>query len=206
MEGDIWPTVRAERRALSADLAGLSDEQWDMPSLCPDWTVRDVLAHMTATAKTTSANFFPALAASGFRFERLQEKNIAAQRGSTPADTLRGFDAILTSTKRPPGPPMTMMGETIVHSEDIRRPLGIAHEYPTEWVRRVADFFKGSNLLIGSKRRITGVSLRATDTSWSSGSGPEAAGPVLSLLMAMTGRQAALADLEGPGVEVLRRR
>jgi uncharacterized protein (TIGR03083 family) len=206
MAEDIWPTVQTERRALAGDLAGLSNEQWDTRSLCAESTVRDVLAHMTATAKITPAGFFPKLAVSGLNFSRMQAKDIAAERGATPTDTLRGFEAVIPSKKRPPGPPLTMMGETIVHSEDIRRPLGITHDYPTEWVVRVADFFKGSNLLIGSKRRITGVSLRATDTSWSSGSGPEAAGPVLSLLMAMTGRTAALDDLEGPGVEVLRRR
>ena len=51
-----------------------------------------------------------------------------------------------------------------MHSEDIRRALGIKHNYPTNAVAQVADFFKGSNLLIGSKRRIAGLTLRATDT------------------------------------------
>jgi hypothetical protein len=73
-------------------------------------------------------------------------------------------------------------------------------------VVRVLDFFKGSNLLIGSKARIEGVTLRATDADWSHGSGPEAAGPVVSLAMAMTGRTAGLDDLRGPGVDVLRGR
>jgi hypothetical protein len=91
-----------------------------------------------------------------------------------------------------------------VHGEDIRRPLGIAHAYPMDALTRVADFYKGSNLLIGAKRRIAGVTLRATDADWSTGTGPEAAGPMLSLLLAMTGRSAALADLTGEGVASLR--
>jgi len=70
----------------------------------------------------------------------------------------------------------------------------------------VADFYKGSNTLIGAKNRIAGVALRATDTDWSHGSGPEVSGPLLSLVMAMTGRKVALDDLEGPGLEVLRAR
>ncbi|HMC71807.1 MAG TPA: hypothetical protein VKJ07_21800 [Mycobacteriales bacterium] len=68
------------------------------------------------------------------------------------------------------------------------------------------DFFKKSNLIIGSKSRIEGVTLRATDADWSYGSGPEAAGPAHALLMAMTGRKEALADLTGEGVETLRSR
>jgi hypothetical protein len=99
-----------------------------------------------------------------------------------------------------------MLGEAIVHGEDIRRPLGISRAYPMEAVIRVADFFKKSNLLIGSKNRIAGVTLRATDTHWSTGSGPEVSGPMTSLLLAMTGRSAALADLSGDGLDTLRAR
>jgi hypothetical protein len=73
-------------------------------------------------------------------------------------------------------------------------------------VVRVADFYKRSNLLIGSKRRIAGLTLLATDAEWSHGTGPEVAGPVLSLVMAMTGRMLALDDLTGDGVATLRSR
>ncbi|HZU74944.1 MAG TPA: maleylpyruvate isomerase family mycothiol-dependent enzyme [Acidimicrobiales bacterium] len=203
---DLWPQIHSERKALAADLDGLDETAWATPSLCSGWTVRDVLAHMTATAKMSPASFLPKLIGSGFSFGRLQAKDIAAERGSSPADTLARFKDRVDSTGRPPGPPDTMRGEVLVHSEDIRRPLGIAHTYPPDLVRRVADFFKGSNLIIHSKSRIAGVTLRASDADWSHGSGPEAVGPLLSLVMAMTGRKAALADLNGAGVEILRSR
>jgi hypothetical protein len=99
-----------------------------------------------------------------------------------------------------------MLGEVIIHSSDIRRALGIEHIYPTEPDVAVADFYKNSNLIIGAKKRIAGVTLRATDTEWSNGDGPEAAGPIHSIVMAMTGRKAYLDDLAGDGVEVLRSR
>jgi uncharacterized protein (TIGR03083 family) len=99
-----------------------------------------------------------------------------------------------------------MLAETIVHSEDIRRPLGIAHEYDPEWVTRAADFYRGSNLIIGGKKRAAGLTFRATDTDWTSGSGPEVSGPAISLLLAISGRQSALDDLSGDGVETLRSR
>ena len=203
---DTWPVIHAERKALAADLQGLTDDQWSSASLCSRWTVRDVTAHMTATAKITPPAFVAKLAASGFKLERLQDKDIAVERGSTPADTLARFEAIVTSVKHPPGPVESWLGETIVHAEDIRRPLGIRHEYPADAVLRVADFYAGSNLIIGAKRRIDGLTLRATDASWSHGSGPEVSGPVLSLVIAMTGRGAALDDLGGDGVATLRSR
>ena len=70
----------------------------------------------------------------------------------------------------------------------------------------VADSWKNSNLLIGSKRRIAGLRLRATDAQWAHGDGPEVSGPLLSLILAMTGRQAVHRDLSGDGVADLGRR
>jgi uncharacterized protein (TIGR03083 family) len=203
---DIWPVIHAERRALGEDLKALNDDQWSSTSLCGKWTVQDVTAHMTATAKITPPSFFVKLAASGFSLERLQVKDIAVEKGATPADTLLRYVAVLSSVKHPPGPTDTMLGETIIHAEDIRRPLGISHKYPADAVVQVADFFKGSNLIIGAKRRIGGLALRATDADWSYGTGPEVSGPIMSLVMAMTGRKAAIEDLSGEGVAALKAR
>jgi uncharacterized protein (TIGR03083 family) len=203
---DVWPAIHAERKALAADLDGLTAGAWDTRSLCDDWSVRDVVAHMTATAKLSGAKFFPKLIGSGFSLKRLQAKDIAAARGDSPSATLNGFKATLDSSGGPPGPVETMLGEVIIHSEDIRRPLGVAHDYPAEALVRVADFYKGSNLIIGAKRRIAGVTLRATDTDWEHGTGPTVSGPILALVMAMTGRTSALDDLTGDGVATLRAR
>jgi uncharacterized protein (TIGR03083 family) len=205
-KADIWPAVHSERKALAADLGGIAAEQWASPSLCNEWTVRDVVAHMTATANITPTTFFPKLLSSGFSFARMQAKDISREKGGSPTETLARFDAVVTSVKHPPGPADTILGETLIHSEDIRRPLGIAHDYATDDLVRVADFFKASNLIIGAKRRIAGLALRATDTNWSHGTGPEVSGPILALVMAMTGRKAVLPDLTGDGVATLQQR
>ncbi len=205
-KADVWDVIHSERKALTDDLARLSAAQWATPSLCGDWTVRDVLAHMTATARMTPPQFLGKMVMSGFSFGKMQSADIAAQKGASPAETLARFAAEVNSSKHPPGPNDTWLGETLVHSEDIRRPLGIAHTYPTEAAVQVANFYQGSNLLIGSKARIAGLSLRATDTDWRHGEGPEVAGPMMSLVMAMTGRRAALDDLSGSGLSTLRER
>lgn len=206
MAHDIWPVVHAERRALAADLADLTDEQWRTPSLCAGWSVHDVLAHMVSTAKLTPPAFVAGLIGSGFSFDRFTAKRIAAERAGGPAATLAAFRSVETSTSAPPGPTTSWLGEALVHAEDIRRPLGIRHEYPVDAARQVAEFYAGSNVLIGGKRRVDGVTLQATDTDWSHGSGPLVSGPVLALMLATTGRKAALGELTGPGVEVLRAR
>ncbi|MGI8491377.1 MAG: maleylpyruvate isomerase family mycothiol-dependent enzyme [Acidimicrobiales bacterium] len=203
---DVWPAVHEERAALAADLEGLADDRWELASLCEGWTVRDVLAHMTGTARVSGANFFPKLLASGFSLKRLQAKDIAVLRGDSPADTLSNFKEELNSTTAPPGPAETVLGETIVHAEDIRRPLGIAHSYPTEAAVRVADFYKRSNLILGAKRRIAGLTLQATDADWKHGQGPSVSDPMIDLVLAMTVRKVALEGLVGEGVVTLRER
>ena len=203
---DIWPTIHTERLALAADLEPLTDAQWETPSLCTGWSVRDVLAHMAATAQIGAGSFFSKLIASGFSFTKLQAKDIDANRGSSPAETLGTFKRFVNSTKHPPGPTDTWLGETIVHAEDIRRPLGLMHDYPTDSAVRVADFYKGSNLVIGAKRRIEGLKLRATDAEWTHGDGPEVCGPIVALVVAMAGRKPAIDDLSGEGVDTLRSR
>ena len=138
---------------------------------------------------------------------RLAEQMVANVAATFPIpDSLARFKAQITSRQHPPGPVDSWLGETIVHAEDIRRPLGISHDYPMAGLTRVADFYKKSNLLIGAKKRVAGLSLRATDTDWSTGSGPEVAGPMLSLVMALTGRKAAGDDLSGDGLATLRGR
>lgn len=204
--GDVWPSIQEERKALAADLDGLTVDAWNTPSLASGWTVRDVVAHLTATSKLTGPRFLFKMAGSGFRLQRLQAKGIATERGDSAAEALARFKAQLESRGRPPGPVDTMLGEVIVHSEDIRRPLGIGHAYPTDALTRVAEFYAGSNLIIGGKRRIDGVTLRATDAEWSHGTGPTASGPILDVVLAITGRRAALGNLQGEGVETLRSR
>jgi uncharacterized protein (TIGR03083 family) len=198
-----WPLIHAERAALLADLDGLSEAQWSTPSLCAHWSVHQLLGHMTATALMTPPRFFALFARSGFRFDVMNESNAAAQTRPTPQGTLAAFRTQLGATKHPPGPVEAMLGEAVIHSADIRRPLGIDRAYPAQSLIRVADFYKGSNLLIGAKSRIAGLRLRATDETWTTGDGPEVSGPLLSLILAMTGRTAATADLSGDGVRTL---
>ena len=202
----LWSLVAAERGALADDLLGLSDDQWNTPSLCAGWSVRDIVAHLTAAASTGPGAFIAQFAAAGFNFDKYANAGLARRLGDSPAQTLAAFRAIQNSTTSPPGPKSTWVGEVIVHGEDARRPLGIHHAYNPEALRVVADFYKGSNTLIGAKNRIAGLTLKATDQDWTHGSGPLIEGPMLSIVLAMTGRGSHVGDLSGPGIGTLRSR
>jgi uncharacterized protein (TIGR03083 family) len=199
-----WPTIHEERAALLADLFSLTDASWDTPSRCQGWTVQQVLAHMVAAADTSPGPWLAKFARSGFRFQTLVSRDIARLTEGGPQATLARFAAVTSSSGHPPGPVDSWLGETIVHAEDIRRPLGIVHDYPLDAVTRVASFYHGSNLLIGSKRRVAALTLRASDIDWSIGSGPEVRGPAIAILSAMSGRADALGQLAGDGAGTLR--
>jgi uncharacterized protein (TIGR03083 family) len=204
---DTWQMIKTERIATADALAALPAADWDRPSLCTGWTVRDVVAHMIDSETVTPPKFFARFAASGFRFPEMSRRNIEAIRnGRSDRELLEMLRSRTDARTAPPGPVLSWLGEAIVHGEDVTRAVGGYRNHPVEHMIAVADFYKRSNTLIGAKRRIDGLTLRATDADWRHGEGPEVSGPMIALVLAMTGRTAALSDLAGDGVAVLRGR
>ncbi|MFA3876306.1 maleylpyruvate isomerase family mycothiol-dependent enzyme [Streptomyces sp. MMCC 100] len=204
--GDVWPSIRTERAALAADLADLTDGQWATPSLCAGLTVREVLAHLTAGASLNTVRWLAGVIRCRFDFDKQVAVRLAEQLGAGPAETLERFRHIVPSTTKPPLPAVAMLGETLVHGEDIRRPLGIRYAYPIDVVTRVAEYYQGSDLVVVAGKRVAGLRLTAVDGPFATGSGPAVSGPTTALVMAMTGRADHCDDLEGEGVELLRSR
>ena len=201
---DVWELVRRERQALVDDLAGLTDEQWELPSLCGGWTVHDVAAHLVDNARTTRLGIVAAMVRARFDFDRQNDAGVAREKGATPAETLDRLRAVVGRRTTPPAPLDSRLVEEVVHGDDVRRPLGMHRAYPTETVERaLAHQLRTSVGLGGGKQRAAGLRLVATDADWSHGEGPEARGPLVSLLMVVSGRAAALEDLTGPGLDRL---
>ncbi|MFJ9599510.1 maleylpyruvate isomerase family mycothiol-dependent enzyme [Streptomyces althioticus] len=202
----VWSMIRAERAALADDLEGLTAGQWATPSLCDGLTVREVLAHLTAGASLNTVRWLAGVVRCRFDFDRQVAMRLAEQLGSGPADTLDRFRRVVPSTTRPPLPALAMLGETVVHGEDIRRPLGIRRDYPVETVTAVAEYYRGTDLVVVAKGRIGGLKLVADDGPFSTGDGALVSGRTVDLVMAMTGRAACCDELDGDGVGILRGR
>ena len=205
---DTWQMIKEERAALVDTLAALSPEEWNKPSLCEGWSVREVTGHLLALANMTPFGFFAEIVKVGFKFGNVTTRGIEQSlAGRTDAELVEALRVKIDARNAPPGPSASWLGETIVHSEDMTRALTSGYgKHKTEHVMAAADFYRGSNALIGGKRRVDGVTLQATDADWRRGSGPEVSGSMIALLMAITGRTAALDDLTGDGVAVLRGR
>jgi uncharacterized protein (TIGR03083 family) len=99
---ETWPLIHAERAALAADLAHLTDEQWATPSLCAGLTVREVLAHVTATATLTPLRWWMGVIRCRFDFDKQVAMRLAEQLGASAAETLERFRTVVTSTTSPP--------------------------------------------------------------------------------------------------------
>ena len=204
--GETWKHIHSERAQMADTWTGLSAPQWAAPSWCQGWSVQDTAGHIVAAAEQTPANFYKELTSAGFKFNVFTDRGARRLAAVGPDELVRRLRARTTTANHPPAPVMAMLGEIVVHGADIRLPLGLKHQPPEAALVAVADSWKNSNLLIGSKRRIAGLRLQATDAEWAHGDGPEVSGPLLSLILAMTGRKAVHPDLSGDGVAELGRR
>jgi uncharacterized protein (TIGR03083 family) len=198
----------AERTEFADLCDTLTPEQWDAPSLCAKWRVRDVVGHVAGGANLSMGRAMVTLARYGFRLGPMLEAT-AIQAGSAPtAQLAREMRDTIGVRKTPPGvKPEGTLTDNIVHQQDVRRAIDAPRTVAPDRLRVALDATKDvTNSLLPGKKRIAEISLRATDMDWSAGTpgAPEVAGPGEALLLAMAGRPAALADLSGPGVDTLR--
>lgn len=199
---EIRNAEREEMLDLAERLAELDDEDWNAPSLCAQWRIRDVLAHLTAGAEGA---FGIAAIIGGLLRHRLSYNRWVAADGQVrgqqdPAALLEALRNAATNRKTPPGArPVRGLMHVLIHGQDICRPLGIIRDLPEAHLVAVADLVKDDVHIFGAKKRVAGLRLTATDIDWSHGHGPEVSGPGEALVMMMAGRLVALDDLSGEG-------
>jgi uncharacterized protein (TIGR03083 family) len=198
-EVELSDAVRDETLDLAERLAELDDEQWNSPSLCAQWRIRDVLAHVTAGAEGAFGIswILRSMLRHGFNHSRWVAADGQLRGQQDPGIVLKAFR---NSAANPPGArPVRNLMHILIHGQDICRPLDIKRDLPEAHLLSVADFVKDDVHIFGAKKRIAGCKLRATDMDWSHGHGPEIAGPAEALVMMMAGRMVALDDLSGEG-------
>ena len=201
-----WKLIHKERTAMADTLTTLTAAQWAEPSLCGGWSVRETTAHIVLGAEQTTPHFLGRMAANGFRFNTMMDRDARRTAVLAPDELIARLRARLTTTNKPPAPAMTMLGEVVVHSDDIRRPLGLQNQSSPDVLIACLEMYKNASFPVGTKKRIDGLRLVATDVDWSHGTGPEVTGPAMPMVMAMTGRTAGLDELGGEGLATLRRR
>ncbi|MGF7120805.1 MULTISPECIES: maleylpyruvate isomerase family mycothiol-dependent enzyme [unclassified Rhodococcus (in: high G+C Gram-positive bacteria)] len=201
---DVKELARAERTQLATLLHSLTPQQWQTPSLCAGWSVRDVVAHMLSYEELGPGGVASRFARGWLRFDRANAIGLDDFAEHSPHQLLDLLDRSLQ-----PRGLTTAFGSRIalvdgmIHQQDIRRPLGLPRDIPAEALVPALDFARIAPP-IGAHRRIRGLRLAATDLDWTAGSGPEVRGPGEALLMSVAGRGDVANELEGPGLATLR--
>jgi len=200
---DPMRLAQDERADLAELLAGLTPEQWDAPTLCSTWRVRDVVAHIISFDDLGPLGLAVRFAQGGFVPGQVNEVGVQRYAALTPDELLTEFENRL----RPAGLTAGFGGriglvDGLIHHQDIRRPLGLPRDVPADRLVEALPFGRTAPP-IRAFWRARGVRLVATDLGWSAGRGPIVAGPAEPLLMAIAGRGHALDELTGPGQATL---
>jgi len=203
-----WRVIASERRSLADLLEQLTGEQWETPSLCAGWRVRDVAAHiaMVPTAPGKLAMARGAVRAHG-NFNRLNH-DLAVRHARRPtSDIVAELRDDADSRLLPSVTSVTNLAfDILVHGQDIAIPLGVSRTMPTDAATAGAARVWNMGWPFWARRRLRGYRLTATNANWSVGAGAEIYGPIDAMLLLLTGRPAALTKLTGDGALALRER
>jgi uncharacterized protein (TIGR03083 family) len=205
---DPWDAINQDRQAFAGYLATLSPEDWKKPTWCEQWSVKAVASHLLVPPTMSKGQVFLSFLKAGFNLDKMSATLIAGM------DKAMSNEDIVTTTRStagvrsaPPGlKPLGVFSEILVHASDISLAIGKPFDFPIDHYVIGLNYMKDVQPVLGCKKRIAGLKLKAEDTDWSTGDGPLVEGSAKLLLSAMTGRPQALVSLRGDGVAVLRGR
>jgi uncharacterized protein (TIGR03083 family) len=192
-DDELFDATVAQRAALVRVLDGLSGEQWDAPSLCEGWRIREVVAHITMPYRHSIPTMILAMLRARGRFDvaadRLARRDTAAQPSSALLEDLRRN---VEHPWRPPGGgQLGALSHDVIHGLDITEALGIQSVSPPN---RLAAVLAGPQLARAFKADLSGRRLVATDADCAVGEGRSLELPVKDLVLIVTGRRSVTAE------------
>ena len=139
MAADLGRPATDERCDLAVFLASLSPDDWARPSLCTEWSVRDVVAHILSYDELGIAGLAGAFVRGRFSPERINIQRLAVYVEHRPEQLL----TLLGSHLEPRGFTSWfgggMLSDCVIHHQDIRRALNRPRSIPAERLRPVLD-------------------------------------------------------------------
>ncbi|NIJ11582.1 uncharacterized protein (TIGR03083 family) [Saccharomonospora amisosensis] len=203
---DVMRLAEAERRDLADFLESLNPDQWQTRSLCPEWSVHQVVAHLISYDELGRLGLLARFGKGWLGPGDVNAVGVREYATRTPEELV----ALIRRYARPRGLTAGFGGaialtDGLIHHQDIRRPLDAPRQIPADRLVAALRMALRSPRL-PARRNVRGLRLVAGDIEWSHGTGPEVTGPAEAVLLAISGRPAALADLKGPGLDILTRR
>ncbi len=203
-----WAVIGEQRRLLADLLDGLDDQQWLRPSLCAEWRVKDVAAHVALTPQSPG---LLRILAKGLRargdLQAVNRDMAVAHADRAPAELVAELRTLAVSRRKPAITTLdNLLFDTLVHVQDVALPLGLDATMPPGAACEGAQRVWRMGWPFWARRRLRGLRLVATDVDWSAGYGSEVSGPIQALLLLLTGRPVMLHRLGGEGATVLAER
>src|SRR3954471_1171038 len=190
-DSQIWAYIDEQRADLADFLDTLASEQWETPSLCPGWTVRQAGAHLTPSA-TTGGRLACELLRSGFRFNALTLR-MGRDDQRKPEEITAALRAMVGGRRRPPGTAVAdPLADVLVHGQDIAVPLGLPRTMPVPAAVIAAERLWKMGFPFHARKRFPNVTFTATDAFFSVGDGNVVRGPIQDIVMTLSGRRAGL--------------
>jgi uncharacterized protein (TIGR03083 family) len=189
VDADLQPAVAAEFLALADLLDSATQAQWDTPSLCEGWRVREVVAHMTMAARYPEDKFMAELRRCDFDFGRLSNEIASRDAALPPGELVADLRSEVMQHWAPPGGGYHgALNHVVIHGLDVTVPLGVPRRSPDETIRIILDDLTKADVHARFGTRIEGRRLQATDLDWSYGSGSPLRGAAEDLALVLCGR------------------
>ena len=200
---DLRRLMLEERRDLRRLVGQLTPDQVEQPSLCGEWTVGELVAHLVAWDDLilyrsrrqhlrALVRFFSLYVTSLGRMNAVNRKLDARVSAVGWPDLLARFGAIDSADLKwlfDGSNPGAHLAEYVIHHQDIRRPLDLPRTIPAE---RLVGALQGVTQLPGVRggawRHLMRRRWEATDAPWARGRGPAARAPGEEILMNLAGR------------------
>jgi uncharacterized protein (TIGR03083 family) len=196
---DVQEMIVAERGDLAAVLGALTEQQWDAPTLCAGWRVREVVAHTTMPFRYSTGKFLLEMARSGMRFNAMSDR--CARRDAAALSSADLVNALAGNVHHPWKPPgggfVGALSHEVIHGLDYTVALGLDRRVPADRLRIVLDSASGTTARRHFGVDLDGVQLRADDLDWSLGSGAPLTGAAQDLLLVLCGRRLPAGRLAG---------
>ena len=197
-DADLQPAIAAEFLALADLLESATGAQWDTPSLCAGWRVREVIAHMTMAARYPEDKFMAELRRCNFDFGRLSNEIASRDAGLPTSQLVADLRSEVMQHWTPPGGGYHgALNHVVIHGLDVTLPLGVPRRTPDDTIRVVLEDLTTGGVHAHFGTSIEGRSLQATDLDWSYGSGCVLRGKAEDLALVLCGRTVPAGRIEG---------
>jgi uncharacterized protein (TIGR03083 family) len=186
-DDELFDETVAQRTGLVQVLDGLAEREWDQPSLCENWRIREVVAHITMPYRHSGAAILAAMVRARGKFDVAADRLARRDATEPPSSLLDCLRRNVNHRWKPPGGgQLGALSHDVIHGLDITEALDLP---PVSPPARLVEVLNSPKLMRAFNVDLTNYRLVATDSDYTHGEGRSLRLPAKDLLLIVTGRQ-----------------